>query len=345
MIRAISRLLPAAALLSGALLGIYAAGPAIGAGPVRPLAVVADPLPLNPKDPGAGRVGRLRYLGGLALRAGDKGFGGISGMVFDAACGRLLAVTDAGSWIALEPVEEEGRLLDIRGGWIAPIRNPEGQPPVSKAAADAEEVALVASGDLYVAYEQRHRIEQFQGVSACRPETLARPPIASHRIAEMADWPANGGAEAMAALGDELLLLSEAVPAGQDRRLGLRVRPGEAARTFSWKLPADGYQPTAMELFEGGDGQVHLLVLHRKASILDGLSAALGEAVLDPETGLPGAGRTVARLRPPLTVDNMEAMAVRPDSGRIFVYLASDDNFNRLQRTLLLKFELLPEGP
>jgi hypothetical protein len=39
----------------------------------------------------------------------------------------------------------------------------------------------------------------------------------------------------------------------------------------------------------------------------------------------------------------MEALALRRDGGRTFLYIASDDNLNSLQRTLLMKFELLGE--
>jgi hypothetical protein len=52
----------------------------------------------------------------------------------------------------------------------------------------------------------------------------------------------------------------------------------------------------------------------------------------------------LARLAPPLSVDNMEAMAVREEAGGRSVYLGSDDNFMPFQRTLLLKFGL-KEGP
>ena len=38
----------------------------------------------------------------------------------------------------------------------------------------------------------------------------------------------------------------------------------------------------------------------------------------------------------------MEGVALRREGDRTFVYLVSDDNFNPLQRTLLMKFELLP---
>ena len=53
------------------------------------------------------------------------------------------------------------------------------------------------------------------------------------------------------------------------------------------------------------------------------------------------AGREIARLRAPMTVDNFEGIAARPASaGETLVYLLSDNNFNPLQRTLLLMFSL-----
>jgi hypothetical protein len=49
----------------------------------------------------------------------------------------------------------------------------------------------------------------------------------------------------------------------------------------------------------------------------------------------------VARFAPPVQVDNFEGVAVRRDAdGRTLVYIVSDDNFNALQRTLLLMFAL-----
>ena len=49
----------------------------------------------------------------------------------------------------------------------------------------------------------------------------------------------------------------------------------------------------------------------------------------------------LARLAPPYTVDNFEGLAVFPDKrGGTIIYILSDDNFNPLQRTLLLQFRL-----
>jgi hypothetical protein len=40
----------------------------------------------------------------------------------------------------------------------------------------------------------------------------------------------------------------------------------------------------------------------------------------------------------------MEALAVEREGGRTILWIASDDNFNPLQRTLLLKFGLDEEA-
>ena len=52
-------------------------------------------------------------------------------------------------------------------------------------------------------------------------------------------------------------------------------------------------------------------------------------------------GVELAQLVPPFTVDNFEGLAVFPDKrGGTIIYILSDDNFNPLQRTLLLQFRL-----
>ena len=84
-----------------------------------------------------------------------------------------------------------------------------------------------------------------------------------------------------------------------------------------------------------------LLVLHRRFTVADGVGALLGvvdmaalgsDAVVVP--------RVLAEWGPRFAIDNMEGLAVTREGGRTIVWLASDDNFNPVQRTLLLKFAL-----
>jgi hypothetical protein len=52
--------------------------------------------------------------------------------------------------------------------------------------------------------------------------------------------------------------------------------------------------------------------------------------------------REIARLERPLTIDNFEGIAARRGpAGETWIYLVSDDNYQVLQRTLLMKFELI----
>ena len=113
------------------------------------------------------------------------------------------------------------------------------------------------------------------------------------------------------------------------RRSGTSLRCG-------YRAPA-GYAVTdAAELPDG-----RLLILHRRFTLLDGVSAKL--AIVDPRAIAAGrtiSGIEIATLAPPLTVDNMEGLAVERERGRTIVWIASDDNFSVLQRNLLLKFAL-----
>ena len=53
------------------------------------------------------------------------------------------------------------------------------------------------------------------------------------------------------------------------------------------------------------------------------------------------AGEELARLEPPLTIDNFEGIAITRGAGSgARLYIVSDDNYSILQRTLLLMFEL-----
>jgi hypothetical protein len=67
--------------------------------------------------------------------------------------------------------------------------------------------------------------------------------------------------------------------------------------------------------------------------------------MIDPRAIAPGAvlvGQEIARLAPPLSLDNMEGLAITEEAGQTMVWLISDDNFSPLERTLLMKFALLP---
>ena len=161
----------------------------------------------------------------------------------------------------------------------------------------------------------------------------------------MRRWRGNAGAEAMVRLADgRFLVFSE----GQRRR-----RPLSDASLFAGDPAVPGTPCGAAPLPPpaGLPGRPT-----RPCCPTAGCCSSTGASpgcegfrrslvVADPRGLRPGATieprREIATLAAPLTVDNMEALSVTRENGRTIVWLASDDNFIPLQRTLLLKFELV----
>ena len=116
---------------------------------------------------------------------------------------------------------------------------------------------------------------------------------------------------------------------------------GTPVTVLRYRRPV-GYRVTDADLLADG----RLILLQRRATLLEGFSARI--AVADLPALRPGAtiaGREIAALGAPLTVDNMEALSVAREGGRTIVRIASDDNFMPIQRTLLLEFALVERGP
>lgn len=303
----------------------------VGAQAPAPLEVTARPVPLNPEDAAQDRLGRLRFLGGLVLRSGDSRVGGISGMRF-LADGRLMAVTDNGDQLFLTLAERGDRLTGVAGLSLARLAGPDGQPVRGKADADAEALELDADGTPVIAFERRHRVMRYP------PGGRLPRPLRLPDEAWLASLPPNGGIEAMARAGDMWLFLAEDPPAG--RHAGLLVAANRADGAFGRPRldPPPGFKPTDAAALDDD----LIAILFRRFSAATGVAAAIGIVRIDRDRLTLGPVELVASFAPPLSVDNFEALAVRRMGARTFLYVASDDNFSPLQRSLLLKFELLP---
>lgn len=306
---------------------------ALAVPPAAPVAVTATPLPLDRGDPARTRLGDLVFKGALQLRSTDPRFGGISGLRH-AGGTRFLAITDTGNWLAFDTVETGGRLTGIADVVMAPIRQQGGAFAATKARADAEALEFdPATGAATVVYEQDHRLAHFSGIDPRRPDTLARAPDRIERLTQMTGWPLNGGGEAVAVLAPAIrIVIAEDALRADGAHMALLTRAGTTTEIGIPGVP--GHRPTDAVALDA----THILVLHRRFTLAMGIGAALTLVDLDN----PGAARTIARWQPPLTLDNMEGLARRRDGDRTFLYLVSDDNLNSLQRTLLLKFELVP---
>ena len=305
------------------------------------LALDVRPVPLHPSEPARQTVGALRFRGGLWLRSADPRFGGLSDLRVTPDGSGLLAVSDCGHGFAATLVHDaSGRLAGLHTPRLFELTGLDGQPLVGTDG-DAESLVYEADAGLLVGFEKHPRIWRYGRVPpfAGPPEVRPAPPFARA-------CPGNRGLEAMAGLEDGRLFL--ACEAGGPEATPAWVGRGEHWSARSYPLSTDetgaAFRPSAAARLPGGD----VLVLERRFPPLEVRLVRIAKADLEGAGSL--APHEIARLAPPLSVDNFEGIDVRQGaSGATLLYLLSDDNGcskvagiipPRLQRTLLLLFEL-----
>jgi len=311
------------------ILGLLWAGPAAA----DPIDVTATPVALEGEAPTPFAVGRLEYLAGFALTSDAREFGGLSGASLSADGATLTALADIGVWFRLALRHDaNGRLVGVGGGESGRLKDEHGKPLTTKYVGDSESITRAADGCYYVTFEGWHRLWRYKSLAGAAK--YVRPP------AGMTSLPRNEGIEAATQLRDgRFLLLSEG---GFTDDGDLRGWLGDGKRWSELTLtPAGAFKPTDLTVLPSGD----VLLLERSASLLGGFSARL--SVIPAATVAPGArlsGQELAVIRSPLPVDNFEGVVARAAPDRsVLIYILSDDNFNAMERTLLLQFRWRPQ--
>lgn len=305
------------------------------ADPSGQFVVEAIPIRLSAEEPGRQRLGDLTFLSGFELRSPDRRFGGLSGLAISADGSILYAVSDRGFWISMATRHDAGgRLVALEGMEMADLQTPEGTP-VSGRQRDSEGLTREPDGSFIVSFEQIHRLWRYPPPPAAFRAPARPVPVP----AELAGAPNNGGIEGVTVLSDgRILIIAEEYenPDGSVKGWFLKE---DRFDVVSY-VPSQGFRVTDIATLADGD----ILVLERHYGLLGAWAARIKR--LSKESLRAGArlsGREVARLDPPLAVDNYEGIAVREDpSGGTLVYIISDDNYNPFQRTLLLQFRLEP---
>lgn len=286
-------------------------------------------LALQPLEITDRRAGETVVVGAWWLTSSYPAFGSYSALV-PIGGGRFLAASDT------------GRVLDF-GRPGAPASPPTmdffaGRREYNKFLVDIEAMTRdPASGRIWTAYEGSNTIERFEADFSA-PARIR--PIA------MRGWSGNTGPEAMTRLADgRFLVISEGREGwlgGASPALLFPADPVDGAEPVSFRFRApDGFRPVDAALLP--DGRV--LVLVRRFNWLPP-SFANRILVADPAQIAVGAewrGRQIAAITAPLPSDNYEGLAVEPAAaGTVRLWLISDDNRNKFQRTLLLALQWDP---
>lgn len=324
---------PRALLAACAVFAAAAAGP--NAGAADAITILSQTVPLDAKDPSRDTAGLLRFMGAVALRSPDRRFGSFSDLHVSADGAELLAVSDRGYWLhATLAYDADGRLTGVTGARMGDLIGEDGKALARRGGAgDAEAMAVMPDGSIVVAFEGRHRLLVYPRADppfSKAPSDFPLPP-------EMTRAPRNGGTEALAHVGDGyFMILAERVSGGGGALAGWVGADGNW-EPFAYVRPP-GFRPTALSLMPSGD----VLVLERHYRFDRGATvrlALLRRQAIAPRRRLVPA--EVARIAPPLTVENFEGVATRlgPDRETL-IYLLSDDNRSPLQRTILMLFAM-----
>ena len=309
------------------------------------------------------RLGDLTLLGAVEWSSPRGDFGGFSGLELEED-GYFTALTDKGHTArARLRHDTNGILTGIDGLKVARLRDAQGkylQFPDS----DSEALRRGADGAWYVAFENTDRISRFDTLDGPEQVVVTHPgldalydngglesllvlprghlkrfPGPRKRLA--IDDPRTDGKpevpEPPQIVGDTLVGIVES---GEDWTKGFDgyIVDGEAVETFTFARHG-WYAPTDIALGPNGEW---IYVLERRFTLIGGFAMRIRRFPL-------------AELRAGATIDaallldtpaaplneNMEGLAATTDAqGRTILYVLSDDNFNVLQRTLLLQFRV-----
>lgn len=303
----------------------------------------ATPAPMATPDGWTGAQASTRPVslglpGGAVLAPGVRFAGGVH---VSTPSGSPLAslsdlkLTGDGGFVTVSDVGDlvRGRLVLSPGGRLVGLSDwswrrltlTDGQPISEKADGDAEGLAFGPDGGLLVSFEKNHRIWDYGSLDALRERPV---PV---RMPE-APFAENDGMEGLAAAPD--------FDGG-----GWRVA-GESGGVWDCSprrcetiqpmpptpLKDSDYRITGMDRDPSGDGW---FVVQR--SYVPPLDARVRIRRMAPDGAL---GPILVELKLPGTADNFEGIAAETRNGATRLYILSDDNFNPLQRTLMLAFDV-----
>jgi len=309
----------------------------IALAPAFPVAQTTDetplltPVPLDPGDPNIRAVGPLRFVAGYQLALDKPNWGGFSDLCVwaDPDGGtRLVAIGDSGADAVLGFTGTPEALGDVAVVKLFALRTPDGRRITDKAMGDAEAMVCDSPQRRVIGFERQHRLWVYDGNSVT---PLPIPPDARM-------LGSNEGIEGLARLTDgRLFMVAEGAQEAKRGPAWVQTQDGSGWEELTI-LRSEGFQPTGLATLPDGD----VLLLERFYSPERGAAARISLIrKVQIEADAEIRPTELARLAPPLTVDNFEGIAVAPAAdGGTLVFLLSDDNFNPAQRTLLLVFRL-----
>ncbi|MBA4339726.1 MAG: hypothetical protein C0421_12880 [Hyphomonas sp.] len=262
--------------------------------------------------------------GAWELTSTDPNFGGLSGIALEDET-TLLAVTDAGGWVKFG--------LDGAAPAAATIgymRGADGKFLTGKTENDAEGLS-VRDGIAFVSFERDFRIEAFDigtcGASAKAVEIAKLPATYEGRAIDP-----NEGPEALTLTPAGSLRFGFEGATGSLSPLGDVLWDGSAEWSGTETANPDGFALVAMDTVSLPGGEDREIYLYRAFDPLRGARSVL---VWGPDEA------DQLTLSRPVMTDNFEGLAALVlETGELRLWIVSDNNFSKMQRTLIYAFDV-----
>jgi hypothetical protein len=269
----------------------------------------------------------LRHLGTYVWEESYEGFGGYSGLTLSEDGSGFMAVSDKGFFTIGSFEREAGQITGIDVSRQGIIPDKEGETP-GAFERDAEGIAIAPDGSVYVSFEGNHRVWRFASDFAGKAEAF-------HAWDHFWFLQQNSGLEALAIDDQERLYV---IP----ERSGKWTRPFPVYRYENGAWSDDLSIPRSKKYLVvgadfGPDGRLY--VLERLFEWYGGFSNRVRRFTLD-ENGFDD-GETLLETKLG-AFGNLEGISLwKNEDGHLVATLIADDNFNVLQATSVVEFELV----
>ena len=300
--------------------------------------ITAVTVPLDPDNPERAEIGGLRYRGGIWLKHDAPKFGGFSGMWVSADGETIKAVSDGGYWLdGTLSYDGSGNLVGFKLSCFAELIDENGK--VSGWWEDRDAEALTFDGQKFlVGFEQELRIWSYADFTGSATN-VPLPKDFSTGV------PPGGGYSSIASdsPGTFFLLTEFARNEQRDVKGFVQTKSGSgviwlAARDEKKHLPVD------WAVMPGGD--LVLAEIAREKGKRRGRFHRLRLSRVARADLLPGqrvVPKTIAELEPPMIREKYEGVAARKGvKGETLIYIMSDSDGRKAERTVIRMFELMP---
>jgi|GEM_PF-6021386 len=281
---------------------------------------------------------KVTLLNAIELRSTDEKLGGISGLVMLPKKQKAYLISDRAVLMMVDLIinKETQAINCIKNVAIRPLRG-RSTNALGGHYGDSEGISFDAERkDILVSFERKHRVVTYN------PLSKKLLPKIDYKPLDKKNLPYNESYESVLALKDGSIIAFPERHELQDKALrGFHLMKDKKVLKNIHLKRRGSFWLTDLAVLSNGD----FITLERSFSIFSGMAMQMRHIKhKDFLSGGVADGDIIFSMQTGDGVDNFEALDIVPqEDGTYLMYVASDNNFISLQKTLLLSLKYKPE--